>query len=55
MWTSKRATRFIAKPWYDLRAELGLPRAKGGGMHIAEAIRREDGTAAACDALDRLL
>lgn len=26
---SKRATRFVAKPWYDLRRELGLPRASG--------------------------
>lgn len=26
---SKRATRFIGKPWYDLRRELGLPRATG--------------------------
>jgi UDP:flavonoid glycosyltransferase YjiC (YdhE family) len=26
---SKRATRFVGKPWYDLRRELGLPRASG--------------------------
>jgi rhamnosyltransferase subunit B len=28
-WISKRATRFVGKPWYDLRRELGLPRASG--------------------------
>src|SRR5262249_15193407 len=24
-WLAKRATRFLAKPWYRLRAEIGLP------------------------------
>jgi rhamnosyltransferase subunit B len=28
-WLSKRSTRFLGKPWYDLRRELGLPRASG--------------------------
>jgi UDP:flavonoid glycosyltransferase YjiC (YdhE family) len=28
--TGKRATRFLAKPWYRLRAELGLPHATAG-------------------------
>jgi UDP:flavonoid glycosyltransferase YjiC (YdhE family) len=26
---SARATRFVGRPWYDLRRELGLPRASG--------------------------
>jgi rhamnosyltransferase subunit B len=26
---SMRATRFLGRPWYDLRRELGLPRASG--------------------------
>jgi UDP:flavonoid glycosyltransferase YjiC (YdhE family) len=28
LWFSKRATRFLAAPWYRLRAELGLPPAR---------------------------
>lgn len=28
-WISMRSTRFLGKPWYDLRRELGLPRASG--------------------------
>jgi UDP:flavonoid glycosyltransferase YjiC (YdhE family) len=27
-WLAKRATRFLAKPWYRLRAEIGLPPTK---------------------------
>ena len=27
-WIGKRATRFLAKPWYRLRAEIGLPPTK---------------------------
>ena len=27
-WLAKRGTRFLAKPWYRLRAEIGLPPAK---------------------------
>lgn len=29
-WVSKRATRFLAKPWYQLRAEIGLPPTSEG-------------------------
>src|SRR5262249_29257819 len=25
LWLGKRATRFLARPWYELRADLGLP------------------------------
>ena len=30
MWLNKRATRFLAKDWYTLRAELGLPQTHEG-------------------------
>ena len=30
LWCGKRASRFIAKPWYRLRAELGLPSTTEG-------------------------
>ena len=30
LWSGRRATRFLAKPWYRLRAELGLPPATDG-------------------------
>ena len=29
-WCSKRATRFLAKPWYRLRTEIGLPATSEG-------------------------
>ena len=29
-WGGKRASRFLAKPWYQLRTDLGLPPAKEG-------------------------
>ena len=29
-WLSKRASRFLARPWYRLRAELGLPPTREG-------------------------
>jgi rhamnosyltransferase subunit B len=30
LWFGRRATRFLAKPWYRLRAELGLPPTSEG-------------------------
>ncbi len=29
-WTSKRLTRFLARPWYRLRAQIGLPATREG-------------------------
>ena len=39
LWLGKRATRFLARPWYRLRAEIGLPPTRARPIHWPTAIR----------------
>ena len=39
-WLGKRATRFLAKPWYRLRAEIGLPPTGEGNPLLAPVVQQ---------------